>query len=366
MKRSDIVRAFDQVQPTQEQTDRMLENILNSGKKSRFEWRSFVPAIAAALVVITVLAGFKALDTAGKLPVSLEGFVDTAKSFFKGEDKNSSTLITQTDPADDKNSPTKSSTKAETDGAEAVQTTAAEPEKTENKFTLNFVTYKEVTEELAKDLPVDGTVKKEDVGALISTVAEGSTPFGGFDVYEYLPVKGRFFTVLENKDGSYKLFMFDKAVKDDIKLYFDVFGITSAEDIASVTVSEGDKTVEVEDIQKVFDELSKAESDKLAYENAVKSLVKPAPAAEQETTAVSPQEEKIFDESEDATEAVTVPVPDNADPNLAETVFRTLTLKIKTVSGLVYETEFYPQIDYISTCKISNDFSEFLKTVLYQ
>ncbi|MCR4615599.1 MAG: hypothetical protein K5756_05570 [Clostridiales bacterium] len=362
MKRSDIVRAFDKVKPTEEQTDRMLENILNSQKKSHFRWHSFVPAIAAALVVITAIAGFKALDTAGKLPVSLEGFVDTAKSFFTGEDKNSSALTTTADSAG-KQKAVKSEPEAETESTNPAQVVDTEIEKVEKTFTLNSVTYKEVTEELAKDLPVDITVKTEDVGKLIAIVEEENEFFGGEEIRKYLPIKGSFFLVLEDRDGNCRLFMFDNTTENDIKTYFDIFGITSAEDIAEVTISEGEKTAVIEDIQKVFEELSKAEGDKDEYEKAVKALIKPVPAAEPDVTE-APKEEETTAESATVTEETETSAPETPAVDVEETVFRTVTIKIKTVSGLVYETAFYPQIDYVSTCKISNDFSEFLKTVL--
>ncbi|GEM_PF-5431583 len=365
MKRNDIVRAFDEVKPTKEQADRMYENILNSKKKtSRFEWRNFVPAMAAALVVITVLAGFKALNTADKLPVSLVGFADTAKSFFKGENGKHSALVTSVDSTTNKSN-TKTSGTAESDTtAAAAPTTEAQTVKAAKTFKVNDVTYKEVTEELAKDLPVDGAVNEEDVGALIFTVPEEDKTCGGSNIYEYAPVKGRFFTVLEDKDGSYKLFMFEKTEADDVKTYFDIFGITSAEDIARVTVSEGEKTVEVQDIEAVFNELSKAESDIAEYEKTAKAYLKAVPAVEPKTTEARAEEETTEEAAQVTEAAESVDAADDAGANVTETVLKIIKLKIQTVSGLTYETEFYPQIDYISTCKISDDFSELLKTVL--
>lgn len=390
MTEKDIKKAIDTIQVREYTKDKMLDNILDSRRKpSRVvSWRTAVPALAVFMVVVTCLVGFTALDTAGKLPVSLVGIADTAKSFFKGDDSNISEIVpttgeklTTAGSAED-NSTKPHETKSP-DEIASMWNSEGDGDTIAMHFVLNSMRYEK--------LSAEADVNINDIGNRIGTITTGSDSdvlLNGCNVYQYLPVSGQYLVVLEQK-GEYSLYSFvdfeDIPGKEDkdMSVYFDVYGIKSASDITSITLErDGRDPAEVvnpEYIEVIYDACAKLKSDADGYANAVSKysesittaadITVPGTTADNvdviDETATSaepdkPEDADTVDETVTDVTEETTKASDAKNKALADAI----TVKINAVNGLTYECVFYPNISYIAQYPVGYELAGFMNTLL--
>lgn len=200
-------------------------------------------------------------------------------------------------------------------------------------------------------------VSEQAVGEKLGTVAEGGDPnLQGCHVYQYLPVKGEAYLVLE-QDGKKELYAFREFLStrefkdEDAAEYLRVYGITQASDISSLEMDSMDgqgafKTVKEREIISEF------------YNRF--SVLKNASDEYYKTLA--------------GTDAISSTPPDNVGstvehyvgPYVGETgdsLEDTTRITIRFVNGCSMETVYYPNIRFLGYYQLDEETDAFFRSL---
>ena len=200
-------------------------------------------------------------------------------------------------------------------------------------------------------------VSKQAVGEKLGTVAEGGDPnLQGCPVYQYLPVKGEAYLVLE-QDGKKELYAFREFLStrefkdEDAAEYLHVYGIMQASDISSLEMDSMDgqgafkTTKEPEIINEFYNRFSalKNASDEYYKTLAGTDSIPSIPPDQVSSTVehfVSPYVEETGNSLEDATR-----------------------ITIRFVNGCSMETVYYPNIRFLGYYQLDTETDAFFRSL---
>lgn len=390
MKKSDdIKRAFDAIQPTEEQKQRMLNNVLSQSDNNitKFDFRKLLKpkSIAAAFIIIVFAAG--SVFAINNLPnTSLQ------KTVAEGEK-----TITQGDKANDNAFPANDSFREDMIAPIT------------NQFKVGNKTYILLSDDYKENVNFPKTVTDSDIGEKITTIKSNVDPsLNGFDVYAYKPA-GCHAVVAVKLQSEYKLFKFlsfdsyNNNQDEDTAVYLDLYGIKSASDILKIQFvgyseqAKINRTVDIKaeitdraDIAKFYNFYSviKNSSDKyfdklFNFRNDVSqnAVVDPTPpdyieggGPDQAVTDIA--EPQYAQDSIGGNQAYITPQREPSAPiiDYGETsasgsgatnaLANSVTIRIFNQSGVYFDAEYYPNLGFISRHEVNNEFAEFIDDIL--
>lgn len=210
----------------------------------------------------------------------------------------------------------------------------------------------------------------EEVGGLLGRVEEGADrTLDGCPIYEYLPV-GCEALVAVQRDGVYQLFRFSGFLSyrdnrdEDMSAYLELYGVTGPESLRRVefytypdpfsTKKVGELT-DSQALARFYGLFSQLTASSEAYFKALG--ISHAPAAEgasQEGQAV--QSDTVAGQRESG--AASSPAYEGT---AASALSDSVKLRLVGTNGLVWETEYYPHIGFISRHKVSDGFAAALE-----
>lgn len=369
MKQDDIKKAFHDIQPSDSQKQRMLNNILyHSDKNRKVDFMKLLKPkmIAAALAFIVFAAG--GIFTFNNLNIDpLQNNTEGDMLATDGDD-------VATDP-----------------GREDYVAIITDQFKIEDK------TYYLLSDDFKAAYGFPQIVSQEDIGEKITTINSSvDESLIGCEVYEYRPAGSQAVVAVE-KNNEYKLFKFlsfdsyNNNQDEDTAAYLELYGIKSAADIAKIQFighSEEAKLNGVLDIKseitdraditKFYDFYSviKNSSDKYfeklyGFRNEINNDV----SVDMPTDQVAPDYAGGADEpvtnAGDQVEYAEDLVIGNAlmvdkgetspsSGSAAGALSNSVTIRIYNQSGVYFETEYYPNLGFISRHEVNSEFADFL------
>ena len=201
------------------------------------------------------------------------------------------------------------------------------------------------------------SVSEQAVGEKLGTVAEGGDPkLQGCPVYQYLPVKGEAYLVLE-RDGKKELYTFREFLStrefqdEDAAEYLHVYGITQASDISSLEMDSMDgqgafkTTKEPEIINEFYNRFSvlKNASDEYYKTLAGSDFVPSTPPDQVSSTVehyVGPYVGETGDSLEDAAR-----------------------ITIRFTNGCSMEAVYYPNICFLGYYQLDEETDAFFRSL---
>lgn len=375
MKRDEIKRAFDAIQPSEAQKERIFNKILSYNDKNRKVdfMRLFRPKmIAAALALIVFVAGgVFTYNNFINLPTNSPA---EGKEFTAGDIANND------------------------DGREDLLAPIVD------QFKIDDKNYFLLYDELKSAFNLPQTIKQEDIGDKITTITSSvDNSLIGCEVYQYIPA-GCEAVVAVKKNNEYRLFKFlsfdsyNNNKDEDADAYLKLYGINSADDIAKILFighSEEAKLNGVSDIRaevtdkadiaKFYDFYSviKDSSEKYfeklyGYRNSFNDK------SDYDVSVDIPADQLPPDYAEGGDKPVTTPYHDRAESaedsiiqygespvidqgqtspssgSSAGALANSVTIRIYNQSGVYYEVEYYPNFGFISRHEVNSEFADFL------
>ncbi|QNO14208.1 hypothetical protein HYG86_05190 [Alkalicella caledoniensis] len=403
MRKEDIKKSFDGIEPNSISTQRMLNKVLNHADKkqkksfiSTMNLKKIIPA-AAMICVLTV----------GVLNYDL--FLN----------KPSSGAETDRLTGDDF---------AREDMADIMR----------DQFKIEDRTYMLLTQWHKEQFNLPNTIKESDIGENITTITSSiDESLIGLDIYGYIPAGGEAIVAVK-RDGVYELFMFlnfDSYINnkdEDVATYLKLYGINSPADISKIQfigyseeaklrgvpstkgeISDTDGITTFYNFYSVMKDASDKYFDKL-YNYRI-DQTKTKPRTPSEPRQLPPDYGKPQDEAPDSSvstdheEAVnTLPIgTDEAKPpvdlgpskdardsqgriidkgddsqangedrgqskgeqgqstepsvgNVGDALFNSVSIRIYNQKGIYFEAQYYPNLGFISRHEVSAEFAAFL------
>jgi hypothetical protein len=365
MKRENIKKSFDNLEPSDETKQRMLNKILDHSYNERklINVKTAIPVLVIAIIFIGALT----LHNSNKETVSI-----MRGGTFNGPNReidNNAARIT-------------------------------------NQFKIENKTYNILSESEKKEFQFPKIIDKTDIGDKITTITISvDENLKGKEVYRYLPAGSEAVVAVKIGEGYklFKFFNFDSYINnqdEDVKTYLQLYGINKGEDISKIQFvdykgeavktkdkmqeaaampEKSDIISEITDRQKImefYNYYSPIKNSSDDYFNKLfnyKSLEhKPKVNSESEvlppdykintsadnTVTSNVQSPSAIDNGEvkDAPES-TPPSEGSAINALSDSV----TIRIYNNSGVYFDSEYYPNIGFISRYKVSTEFEDFLK-----
>lgn len=374
MKKKDLIRAYDTIQPSEAQKERMLDNIINNNNKSRnkFNLRLFYPkAVAAALVLIVFVAAgvFAYNNIPFSNPAIDEALTGGDSDLNGGREDFVAPMLDQ--------------------------------------FKIGNKNYYFLSDDLKTAFGLPQSIKEEDIGDKIATITDSvDKNLIGREVYAYKPAGGEAIVAVK-KDDKYILFYFmsfdsyNENKDEDAVEYLKLYGINGAGDISKILFikyteeaklkGESGEKVEVTDraaiekfynfysvlkdsSDKYFDKLfkhrqnfgEKAESTVSVDISA--DLLPPDYPKRESQPAITPntgaqygQDTPIQGGNTPMTdEGATSPSYGIGSGPLANAV----AIRIYNQKGVYFETFYYPEFGFISRYEVSSEFADFLSSLI--
>jgi len=361
VKKEDLKASFDQIKLSESAKKRMLDNIMNHSNKKKgicmtlYSFKKAVPALALTLVIAVGLLTYNML-TGNNNSQPEYGVTD---SIDQGREDAVAPIL--------------------------------------NQFKIGDKNYILLSDDLRADYGLPTAVNENDIGEKIADIKSSPDKnLIGSEVYSYIPAGGEA-VVAVKKDNKYQLFRFfvfdsyNNNQDEDSVRYMELYGIKKADDIAKIQFighSEQGKLQGITDIRgEIADRneiarfysyysILKNSSDKY-FDRLFNYKVMDSGNNYVETdTAVPDQISNTEDRSTDAESSRTnvaedLPqVTDNGDTG-SETVESSqgsagkalenpITIRIYNQSGVYYDSEYYPNIGFISRFEVSEDFADFI------
>lgn len=386
----DIKTAFDAIKPTEEQKQRMLDNVLSHSGEQKSDHRKLfqLKRVAAVFIVVVFAAGgifaIKNFTTANTpLENTTANGGRTNDDAFPAKDSYAEDMIA---PLTD-------------------------------QFKIGNKTYFLLSDYYRESVGFPKTISDSDIGKKIDTIRSGADKsLIGCDVYFYKPA-GCQAVVAVKQNQEYKLFKFlsfdsyNNNQDEDAAVYLDLYGIKSAGDILKIQFigySEQAKLKGTVDVHaeisdkseiakfygfysvlknssdKYFDKLFKTRIENIdtgandrivldqieggGKDEPVVDIAKPDYAQDSiGGPYVTPQRDPDAP-ADDYDEAApppgsgeTTPSPGSVGTNA---LANSATIRIYNLSGMYYDTEYYPNIGFISRYEITDEFAEFLASYI--
>lgn len=380
MKKDDIKRAFEAVEPSAEQKQRMLDGVLyHFDNKRKSDFMKFLKPkriIASFIMVIFVVGCI----------ISYNYFIDipSENTAAEGGDRTNGDEFIG------------GNTNTNTEDCIAPIT---------NQFKIDDKTYILLSDEYKANVNFPLTITADDLGEKITTINSSvDASLKGRDVYDYKPA-GSQAIVAVKKGDEYKLFKFlafdsyNNNQDEDAAVYLELYGIKSASDIAKIqfighseqaklsgTMDLKAEITDKADITKFYDFYSiiKNSSDKYfeklynyRSQNVNTDEVPPDYIAEggtDEPVKSSNSTGKIEYAQDTVIGAQTADIPQrlpyptkdigqtapSSGSGAANMLSDSVTMRIYNQSGVYFEAEYYMKFGFISRHEVNSEFSSFL------
>lgn len=326
MDKNNFQNSMDKIEMNDDEKKNILNGALDNAKRRKKNKITTVLMAAACVVVITAMA---IADPAG---------------LFKTNTPQPSTLSTKE----------KTSQKNTGDNLASAEGGQINELAELHTFLWEGKNYTAINAAEISELNLNETIEPADIGQKLGTafVYQGKNEF-----YEYKPA-GCFAVVAVKQGDEYRLFRFSgfesysKNEDENAKDYLELYGIKSAADIASLSVSEnGTEWRSVASVSKIetfynyFSPLTEAGQkyfDKLA-ESANEA-------------AVPPDYQTVTDENGGQSSPGYDPWAGRTNP-----LEKTISIRIYNSSGLFLEFPYYPDFGFISRYEVNESFAGFLE-----
>ncbi|RCX19340.1 hypothetical protein DFR58_10385 [Anaerobacterium chartisolvens] len=397
MKKEDIKKSFDNIEPNDHTVQRMLNQILNHSEKSReVRWTKFMKINKAVLVLTMVL-----VVAGGSLLYHLV--------FNNGAE-----------------SPARDGRFTESD------LSLREPGmilEMKDQFQIGNKHYIILSEALQLEFGLPGKIDESDIGDRIATISTSvDKTLIGLDVFDYLPAGGKAVVAVkkENRFILFKFYAFDSYLNnqdEDTGEYLKLYGIYSSEDIAKIQfigysdkakmedrvdiiseITDSGKIDEFYGYYSVIENSSKKYFDRLlnyksSYhgeqyqapkqdeippdyagilpltdlpEGEISAAASDAPKDEENSAAIYKAED-LPDTPASNSGSDNIPVKGEEGSTSVSSGFsgmtgsagdalnNQVTIRIYNQKGLYYESIYYPNIGFISRHEVNEAFESFLK-----
>lgn len=375
MRKEDLKKSFDNLNPSELSTKKMLNKILNhSDDKSKssflksFNFRKAIPALALVLIAGSLLT-YSLIPKNGDNPLLPRvAIADVAE--LGRDDIGIMPLL--------------------------------------NQFQMDNKHYILMSDEQIAEFKLSKIVKQSDIGEKLTTITTSiDKSLKGSDVYRYIPTGGEAIVVVK-KDNKYKLFSFfafesyNNNQDEDVSAYLKLYGINRAADIAKVQfiarteqakvkgvldikgeIAETAKIKEFYDFysiiknssdkyfKKLFNEKTKVNPSPPESKEIPPDYVAPAVDLPANTSTTDKPEHAVDTSKENPSSNVEEPVKvdegksgQSTEPsqgNVGDALFNSVTIRIYNQSGIYFDAEYYPNIGFISRHEVNDAFAKFLK-----
>ncbi|UZW13475.1 hypothetical protein OSC52_16765 [Clostridium pasteurianum] len=366
MKKEDIKKSFDNLTPSDNAKQRMLNNILEHSYNNRklINIKIAIPVLVIAIIFVGALT----VHNSNK---------ETAR-IMRGGTVNGPKM-----PINDNSA------------------------RITNQFKIENKTYNILSESEKKEFKFPETIDKKDIGHKITTVTNSiDGNLNGKEVYSYLPA-GCEAVVAVKENDSYKLFKFfnfDSYMEnedEDVKAYLELYGINKEEDISKIQfLNYHEETVPTKDekqgtaavpeksniiseitdrnkITKFYNYYSPIKNSSKDYFNKLfdyKDVNKHTEIINNKAKTLSPDykdnsssDNTAISSSQSRSNADNGEVKDvpsstpGSEGAAANALSNSVTIRIYNNSGVYSDSEYYPNIGFISRHEVSDEFEKFLK-----
>lgn len=366
MKRENIKKSFDNLGPNDEAKQRMLNNILNHCHNDRklISVKRAIPVLVLSCIFIGALM-FNNLTS--NIEIVNRSKERKAEDFSIGTKDNAARIT--------------------------------------NQFKIENKTYNILSESEKKEFKFPNNIDKKDIGDKIITITTSvDEDLKGKEVYRYLPAGSEAVVTVKIGEG-YKLFKFlnfDSYINnqdEDVKTYLQLYGINKGEDISKIqflnyhgeivhTKDEKQGTAAVPEksniiseitdrnkITKFYNYYSPIKNSSKDYFNKLfdyKDMNKHTEIINNKAKTLSPdyEDNSSLDNTaisssqshSNAGEAKDVPSSTpGSEGAAANALSNSVTIRIYNNSGVYFDSEYYPNIGFISRHEVSDEFEKFLK-----
>jgi len=385
VKKEDIKKSFDNIEPDGIAIERMLNNVLNHFEKKKevsllktfkFNLKIAISVFAMVFVVAGSLLVYNLIPNNAKNygKSNVEDYnKDYGIEYSSGNGSSISGNNSNGNAGNSADDNAGSVTEKSSQGAS--DSVALAPEggaaRIRNQFQIGNKHYIIMTDSQKAEFNFPDEIAESDIGRKLTTV-NVSVDAGliGSDVYEYIPA-GCDAVVAIKINNEYKLFKFfnfesyNKNQDEDVSAYLELYGINSASDIDKIQLmsysdqagNKGKLDVinEIKDSERItkfynFYSVIKNSSDKyfeklFNYYNVL-STRKPAP------------QEIIIDSRSGAASS------SGYAGSAANALSNSVIIRIYRQNGVYFEAPYYPNIGFISRHEISEEFAAFLRELM--
>jgi|LSQX01.3.fsa_nt_gb hypothetical protein len=409
MRREDLKRSFDSIEPGRDAENRMLNNILHKSKKARgtasgisFTPRKAMPVMAIALVLVAGIAIWS-LSSGNLLTRNAEdGRISAGDSIGSAPREDFAAVL-------------------------------------KDQFQLGDRHYIVLHDEQRVGFGLPETITEEDIGEKLATISESiDESLIGFDVYRYMPAGGEAVVAVKRETGYqlFRFFAFESYLNnqdEDTRDYLELYGISGADDIARILFIGHSEQAKIEGRMDILTELTDRQKIRTFYDyysvipnssdkyfeklfnfegnDRVPVDTVPDPAIpEPDGTVVHPVPPDYMDGefydmpaapdhtgwdavpgSSAGNEAAPAdyaddaiyhrPVESNNKKGMShqgettasyegrsgtDALASSITIRIYNKNGVYFETVYYPNIGFISRHEVKDEFAAFLKNCLAQ
>ncbi|MDF2567299.1 MAG: hypothetical protein K0R90_755 [Oscillospiraceae bacterium] len=370
MNKNELIESIDKVVPNDVQKQRMLRHVLKNktmGLKNKITIkRTILACTGLALVIMTawIFTNFKNtqnLNTA-----------DNRDSSTVQDQKEQQNAIGQKAPQNQTDDlPAKDSGTQGNEAETPEDGTDMAIGKIVNVFVFSGREYRILSQDSLKTFGFSEMIDKKDIGSLITTIKSGSNrtyddkSLVGSKVYEYKPV-GSQAVVVVNQKGKNELYMFSSFISyqqnqdEDASEYLKLYNIKSEQDISKIEINsfagpeERDPNKTIEDRDLIAKYYKGYKNLKNSSDEYFKQLYKPSQDNSLPKVDVPPD----YGDNQTEIQGVAPASPGMASDALNNSSWIRVYLK----SGIYMETTYYPNIQFLSRYKLTNEFSTFLNT----
>ncbi|HHW46444.1 MAG TPA: hypothetical protein GXX17_05980 [Clostridiales bacterium] len=382
MHKDDLIKALDTIKPDEAQKSRMLNNVFNpKAKENRLNLKLLVPACVFAVTILGTAIALPILSNNSPQRLTSNAGQSNTVATADGRDAIDNDLDIR-NPQVAPEFGNKEDYLID-DGRDILPVSL--------EFTLDNRQYRSISDFKLKELGLSREVNLEDIGKYISTIkyvlgTYVANSLEGREVYEYIPAGCQAIVAVKTDEGYdlYEFAGFTSYIKnsdEDAVEYLKVYNIKSADDISKIVIgsysNDGLVIDNKSDISKFYDffKYLKNSSDEyfnVLYNSRIKSVTPPDGPVINQITPAYPEYSVTPDVAEDIiqinpNEGGTAE-PENAVSGATgvagDLLGNSRQIKIYTASGLYYETVYYPNIKFISRFRISEEFSNFLNSLI--
>ena len=382
MRKEDIKKSFDNIEPSHKATQKMLNRVLNhSGGNEKVFLKSLnLKRVIPAMAMVCVLTG-SVLTYNFVSNRSFDAIEDNAESDFRDSVGSGDDLIGER-------------------GDIAFM---------KNQFQIGNKHYSILSASQKEEYSLPSKINESDIGDKVTTISTSvDESLRGSDVYKYIPAGGEAIVAVkrENEYELFKFFVFESYTinqDEDVDTYLKLHGINTADDIAKVQFIGYSEQAKIEGVLDIKGEISYTtaieefynyysvikDSSERYFEKLYnyKTHTGEGPASGQIDKAPDykyPTDGPAIEESDEPAEDLlsdeivsdrgptgmvdtgksnfTEPSPGRAGDAMNNSV----TIRIYNQKGIYFEAIYYPNLGFISRHEVSKEFGIFLKEYIGQ
>lgn len=221
-----------------------------------------------------------------------------------------------------------------------------------NQFKIENKTYNILSESEKAEFKFPNTINDSDIGDKLTTISTSvDETLIGKAVYRYFPAgcDGIVAVKVDNKYKLFKFFWFDSYINnkdEDTKAYLELYGINKGEDISKVQfIRNGNSVInEITDKSRIlefYDYYSIIPDSSDKYFNKLFNYKK--------------SKEQVEPEVKDVPSSIP-----GSEGFVGDALGNSVTIRIYNQKGVYFNSEYYPNISFISRHEVNEDFKRFL------